>query len=117
MTSINLGKKTAARLLSISTALLLYSQGALAAQAVADPQDQVRAFITPSTHIASGADDSAPVVLRSGDHADPQDTVRQFILATPHYTPLLSAIAARADGVGYIDRQELVRRTILGLGG
>lgn len=120
------------RLMRISAALLVYADGALAADSVGYAQMQARALLTATSGARPNTVDNRITPPTDGHQMstiDAQEHARQLLLGTTNLawtsSPPISAdskrstrsaVSARGNPV-YVDALEAARRTILGIGG
>jgi hypothetical protein len=113
------------RWILISTALLIYADGALAADYVGDTQMQARAML-------AGTSDARPNVVNNRitppadghqiSRTDPQEQGRQLFLGTSNlsqtpFRPVLADSKRATSNPVYVDALQSARRMILGLAG
>jgi hypothetical protein len=120
------------RLMLISAAILIYADGALAADFVGDAQMQAQELLTGTADVRLNAIDRRITTPTNGHQvssSDPQEQARQILLGTFGLARItsrrisadskrgtISAVTARDNPV-YVDAQESARRMILGIGG
>jgi hypothetical protein len=113
----------------ITAALLVYADGALAADHVGDPQLQAAALLTGTSAGRPHVDDDSITPHADGhqkSRIDPQEQARELIVGTSDLSratiPPSSANSKRATQFSvskpvYVDALKFARRMILGLAG
>jgi hypothetical protein len=120
------------RLMLISAALLVYANGAFAADFVGDAQMHASALLSGTSGSHPNAVDNritSPTDGHQMSTVDVQEQMRRLLLGTPNLaritSPPISVKSKRSQksavsvrhSPAYVDAMESARRTILGIGG